>query len=124
MPGVTVRFATTLGTLKSKIEITDNNGEASTELISATSDGTALVTATSFVTNFVEVEFKQENSTISVRIHDQGNGFDYKKYLDFDPDRIFDLHGRGIAIAKNHCFDSLEYIGAGNEVLVQSSSRV
>ena len=58
MPGVTVRFATTLGTLKSEIEITDTNGEVSTELISTTSDGTALVTAISFVTNFVEVEFK------------------------------------------------------------------
>jgi len=58
MPGVTVRFATTLGTLKSKIEITDDNGKVSTELISTTSDGTALITATSFVTNFTEVEFK------------------------------------------------------------------
>ena len=59
MPDVTVRFATTLGNLSSHIEITDENGEVSTELTSTTSDGIALVTATSFVTNFVEVEFKQ-----------------------------------------------------------------
>lgn len=59
MPDITVRFATTAGTLSSQIGITDENGEVSTELTSTTSDGTALVTATSFVTNFVEVEFKQ-----------------------------------------------------------------
>jgi len=59
MEGITVRFNTTLGTLKSKIEITDENGEANTELISSTNEGTAFVTAQSFVTSLVEVEFKQ-----------------------------------------------------------------
>jgi len=59
MAGITVRFNTTLGTLKSNIEITDEEGGVTTELISSTEDGTAFVTATSFVTNFIEVEMKK-----------------------------------------------------------------
>lgn len=59
MPGVTVRFNTTLGTLTSKIGVTDDDGEVTTELISGLEDGTALVTATSYVTSFVEVEMKK-----------------------------------------------------------------
>jgi len=59
MEGVTVRFNTTLGTLKSKIEITSEAGIANTELVSSNEDGTAFVTATSFVTNFIEVEMKK-----------------------------------------------------------------
>lgn len=59
MPDVTVRFNTTLGTLTSKIGVTDDDGEVTTELISGLEDGTALVTATSYVTSFVEVEMKK-----------------------------------------------------------------
>jgi len=59
MSDVTVRFNTTLGTLKSKIGITNNEGKVTTVLISSTEDGTAFVTATSFVTNFIEVEMKK-----------------------------------------------------------------
>ena len=59
MPDITVKFATTLGTLSSHIEITDNEGVATTDLTSTNFDGTATITATSFVTNSIEVEFKQ-----------------------------------------------------------------
>ncbi len=59
MPDITVKFATTLGTLSSHIEITDEEGVATTELTSTNSEGTAIVTATSFVKDSIEVEFKQ-----------------------------------------------------------------
>ncbi|NHZ86193.1 MAG: hypothetical protein GWP19_09960, partial [Planctomycetia bacterium] len=59
MPNITVKFSTTLGTLSSHIEITNEEGIAITELTSANSNGTAVVTATSFVKDSVEVEFKQ-----------------------------------------------------------------
>jgi response regulator RpfG family c-di-GMP phosphodiesterase len=49
-------------------------------------------------------------------IEDMGPGFDWKPFLDFSPDRVFDTHGRGIAIAGNYSFHSLEYLGNGNRV--------
>lgn len=49
-------------------------------------------------------------------ISDEGQGFDWKKYLHMHPDRAFDLHGRGIAISAGCCFDRLEYQGMGNVV--------
>ena len=59
MPDITVKFATTLGTLSSHIEITNDGGVAITELTSTNSDGTATITATSFVKDSIKVEFKQ-----------------------------------------------------------------
>lgn len=49
-------------------------------------------------------------------IKDQGEGFDWKKYLTFDPERATHSHGRGIAMANMISFDRLEYLGKGNEV--------
>jgi CheY-like chemotaxis protein len=49
-------------------------------------------------------------------VTDQGSGFDFGKYLDFDPERAFDPNGRGISMARQLCFQSLEYIGCGNVV--------
>jgi hypothetical protein len=53
-----------------------------------------------------------------VCIKDQGDGFDFEKYLDMDPARAFDTHGRGIAMSRMLSFDSLDYRGCGNEVEV------
>jgi len=66
---------------------------------------------------YIELEFKVEADTVQIRIRDQGQGFDWTPYLDFDPGRAFDPHGRGIAVARLSSFDDLEYIGEGNEVL-------
>ena len=49
-------------------------------------------------------------------LRDQGKGFDWSKYLTINPERMFDLHGRGIALSAASCFDRLEYHGVGNEV--------
>ncbi|MBF0295526.1 MAG: response regulator [Magnetococcales bacterium] len=66
----------------------------------------------------VEVIFERRNDAIRVLIRDQGQGFDWQSYLDFNPARAFDNHGRGIAMATGLCFDDVEYRGKGNEVLV------
>ena len=50
-------------------------------------------------------------------VEDQGKGFDWMRYLEFDPERAFDPNGRGIAIAKQVAFGSLEYRGRGNVVV-------
>ena len=59
MSNMDVNFTTTLGTLSSQIELTDANGEATTVLTSSTSEGTAIVTATSYITGSVTVAFNQ-----------------------------------------------------------------
>jgi DNA-binding response OmpR family regulator len=50
-------------------------------------------------------------------IADEGNGFDWQRYLDFDPSRIFDPNGRGIAMAHRSSFCSIDYQGSGSTVV-------
>ncbi len=64
----------------------------------------------------VTIEFKKTKDEIILSVQDQGNGFDYKRYMEFDPSRSTHNHGRGIAFANNISFDRLEYIGNGNHV--------
>ncbi|MCC7278029.1 MAG: response regulator [Chromatiaceae bacterium] len=66
----------------------------------------------------VTIHFQRTPEEIRFTIEDQGNGFAWNPYLDFDPERIFDPHGRGIAIARATSFDTLEYLGKGNRVRV------
>ena len=64
----------------------------------------------------VEVTVERLQAATRVVVRDQGNGFDWKNYLQFDPKRVTHTHGRGIAMAKLISFDTLEYRGCGNEV--------
>lgn len=66
---------------------------------------------------FVEVLFERQADRIAITVTDQGQGFDWRKYLEMDPRRVFDTHGRGIALARNLSFDGIEYRGRGNEVM-------
>ena len=50
-------------------------------------------------------------------IRDEGRGFDWQRYLDFDPVRAFDPNGRGIAMAGRMSFSRIEYCGSGSEVV-------
>jgi anti-sigma regulatory factor (Ser/Thr protein kinase) len=72
----------------------------------------------------VTISYRKKNNEYILNIKDEGNGFDYAKYLDFDPTRSTHNHGRGIAFANNISFDCLEYLGKGNEVncIVRSTS--
>jgi CheY-like chemotaxis protein len=65
----------------------------------------------------VKVIVEKNAEKLTVTITDQGHGFDWNKYLDFDPERAFDLHGRGIAMSRGACFDELEFLGKGNSVM-------
>ncbi len=67
------------------------------------------------------INFMRHKDKIEITIIDQGDGFDWKSYMDFDPSRVMDNHGRGIAIANKLSFSSVEYRGMGNEVIVQLS---
>ncbi len=67
----------------------------------------------------VSVSFQYSIDNIELTIIDDGEGFDWKLYMDFDPARVMDNHGRGIAIANKLTFSSVTYKGKGNEVCVR-----
>jgi len=64
----------------------------------------------------VKVNFIATDSHIEITIIDQGEGFDWHTYMDFDPSRIMDTHGRGIAVANKLSFSDVTYSGSGNTV--------
>ena len=64
----------------------------------------------------VTVNFERSASRIKFVIRDEGKGFDWRRFLDVDPLRAFDTHGRGIAMARRLSFQSLDYNASGNEV--------
>ena len=66
---------------------------------------------------YVVVVFERLAEAIQITITDQGKGFDWQSYLDIDAKRVFDSHGRGIAMARMMSFDRLEYRGLGNQVI-------
>ncbi|WP_417671642.1 ATP-binding SpoIIE family protein phosphatase [Roseibium sp.] len=63
----------------------------------------------------VQVGLVRSPSAISLTIRDEGEGFDYQKYLDGEA-RLDAPNGRGIAIAQKLSFDKLTYHGRGNMV--------
>jgi len=67
---------------------------------------------------YAKLTFEMENENITITIKDQGNGFKWQPYLDFDPLRMAsDPHGKGIAITKVTSFPTLEYRAGGSEVV-------
>ena len=67
------------------------------------------------------IRVSRSAEAISFRITDEGDGFDWQKFLDFDPERAFDPNGRGIAMARLTSFASLAYEGRGNIVTASVS---
>lgn len=65
---------------------------------------------------YVSVCVSKMPDGFSALITDQGDGFDFAGFLDFSPARMFDLHGKGIAMAKTIYLDDIEYLGRGNQV--------
>lgn len=64
----------------------------------------------------ITVDVTRNISKTVFTITDEGKGFNWRNYVDLTMDRVFDTHGRGIAMAKKLAFDELEYVGAGNVV--------
>ena len=64
----------------------------------------------------VMLRFERRPDHLRFTIRDEGRGFDWKKFLEADPQRAFDTHGRGIVMARALSFSSIEYNDRGNEV--------
>ncbi len=65
----------------------------------------------------VHVKLSRQGQMMEILIEDEGAGFDYQSYLDFDEERLMDPHGRGILMAQ--AMLDLEYIPPGNQVKVR-----
>jgi CheY-like chemotaxis protein/anti-sigma regulatory factor (Ser/Thr protein kinase) len=65
----------------------------------------------------VDVSVEREDTRLRFTIRDGGAGFDWSRFLEIDPARAFDTHGRGIAMARRLSFESVEYVGCGNTVV-------
>lgn len=53
---------------------------------------------------------------VRFQIRDDGAGFDWRNWLDGDPSRVSAPNGRGIALARSLCFESLNFLDPGNVV--------
>ena len=63
------------------------------------------------------LRFTRDRNLLRFDLQDQGGGFDWREYLELSPARVFDNHGRGIALARLLSFDSLDYNDLGNAAL-------
>lgn len=78
------------------------------------------LTADPWNTRRARIAVRRDGDEVEFVIADEGIGFDWQPFLDFDPERAFDLNGRGIAVARMLGFSSLEYQGCGNTVVVRT----
>lgn len=65
----------------------------------------------------VTLEFERTPKEFHLRVTDEGKGFDWHPYLHISMERLTEINGRGIALARLVSFDRLEYVGVGNEVV-------
>lgn len=70
---------------------------------------------------FVEVKFERKEEYIQIQVKDQGQGFDWKKYLSIQAmtKNAFKTHGRGIFMAKKLSFDDLTYLDDGRTAVIR-----
>lgn len=67
---------------------------------------------------FASIDVLNNGVNVEFTITDQGKGFDWSDYMEFDTERVMDNHGRGIAMANKLYFSKMEYHGKGNIVTV------
>lgn len=67
---------------------------------------------------FATIDILSNSDGVSYTITDQGDGFAWEDFMEFDTARVMDNHGRGIAMANKLYFSKLEYQGKGNIVTV------
>jgi len=68
----------------------------------------------------VTVDFTRMKDCLRFRITDMGKGFAWQDYMQPNPERLFDSHGRGILLAKWEAFDAITYRDPGNCVTVET----
>lgn len=72
-----------------------------------------------YVDKRVRLKIVRKHDEWHVRIEDDGEGFEWQRYLELAPDRAFAPNGRGIAITRMLVFKDINYLGKGNVVEVR-----
>ena len=67
---------------------------------------------------YATIDVLNEADSVTYTIKDQGEGFCWQEFMEFDASRVMDNHGRGIAMANQLYFSKLNYSGNGNTVSV------
>jgi hypothetical protein len=67
----------------------------------------------------IHTHLLQSDHGLTLYIRDEGQGFVWQPYLECSAERLHHPHGRGIALAKELCFESLTYSALGNEVVAR-----
>jgi len=70
-----------------------------------------------YADRMASVEVERSDKGVVFTIRDQGSGFQPDPYLEIDPSRVFDAHGRGIAMARLLSFDDLRYEDGGRRAV-------
>jgi len=65
----------------------------------------------------VYISLKSDNKEVEVTICDEGQGFNWREFKDFDPVRLMEPNGRSIAIINNLLEVSVQYHEPGNKVV-------
>lgn len=66
---------------------------------------------------YATLTFEARDDEFTIHIKDQGKGFRWKDFMDFDPMRMAEPVGRGIAMCNAICFSSLEYKDDGSQAI-------
>ncbi len=69
-----------------------------------------------YAERLVTVIFERKKDACYIQITDEGEGFDWKQFMEVDPSRAMHNHGRGIAMANMLHFSKLVYNDKGNQV--------
>lgn len=69
-----------------------------------------------FMARVASVKFTRTLTEIHLSIIDEGEGFDWKGFMDNHNRQKNGFNGRGIGLAKYVSFDEMDYSGVGNEV--------
>lgn len=67
----------------------------------------------------IHTHLLENDRGLTLYIRDEGKGFNWQPYLTCSATRLHHPHGRGIALAKEFCFDELTYSVRGNEVVAR-----
>jgi len=76
-----------------------------------------------YIGRTASVEIERVDDGVIFTIRDEGSGFEFAQYLEIDPQRVFDAHGRGIAMARLLSFDDLRYEDGGRVAVATVRER-
>ena len=65
---------------------------------------------------YASIDIINNSDSVIFTITDQGKGFKWDEFMEFDTERVMDNHGRGIAMANKLYFSNVEYQGKDNVI--------